>query len=237
MSTNYDVNELLDEMGSGLRSEVLLFLDRHLISKIPFFQGKVPQFVADTISMFQPMVFQENDYICKEGTQADEMFFLIRGKAGIYYGEKLVVVIDEGSYFGEIGCIMGGIRRAGVKALTTCELQALSRRNLNILLAEYPEVGDELKTVARNRASIAKRGKQEETVSQVESSELEIAKNIEANVPIAVPPSLIATPSPLATDARYMALVEKEVERITTAIGMKIRNGMGLVAQPHEGVT
>ncbi|KAL7502499.1 hypothetical protein ACHAXN_000448, partial [Cyclotella atomus] len=63
MSTNYDVNELLDEMGSGLRSEVLLFLDRHLISKIPFFQGKVPQFVADTISMLQPMVFQENDYI------------------------------------------------------------------------------------------------------------------------------------------------------------------------------
>jgi CRP-like cAMP-binding protein len=80
-------------------------------------------------------------------------FFLVKGKAGIYYGEKLVVVIEEGSYFGEIGCIMGGIRRAGVKALTTCELQALSRRNLNTLLGEYPEVGDELKQVARDRAS------------------------------------------------------------------------------------
>lgn len=80
------------------------------------------------------------------------MFFLIRGSAGIYYGTKLIVVIDEGSYFGEIGCIMGGIRRAGVKALETCELQALSRRNLNILLGEYPEVGDELKAVARDRA-------------------------------------------------------------------------------------
>ena len=66
----------------------------------------VPQFVADTISMFQPMVFQEGDYICKEGTQADEMFFMVKGKAGIYYGDKLVVVIEEGSYFGEIGCIM-----------------------------------------------------------------------------------------------------------------------------------
>ena len=114
------------------------------------------------------MVFQESDFICKEGTQADEMFFLVKGKcftifpvlyivsmyqkltlllflsiciwilgkAGIYYGSKLIVVIEEGSYFGEIGCIMGGIRRAGVKALSTCELQALSRRNLNILLGE-----------------------------------------------------------------------------------------------------
>ncbi|EJK70459.1 hypothetical protein THAOC_08182 [Thalassiosira oceanica] len=152
VSSNYNVDELLDELGSGLRADVLLYMDRHLISKIPFLKDKVPQFVADVISMFQPMVFQEGDFICKENSQADEMFFLIRGSAGIYYGTKLIVVIDEGSYFGEIGCIMGGIRRAGVKALETCELQALSRRNLNILLGEYPEVGDELKAVARDRA-------------------------------------------------------------------------------------
>ena len=88
-------------------------MDRQLISKIPFLQNKVPQFVADCCGMFQPMVFQEGDHVCKEGTQADEMFFLVKGKAGIYYGSKLIVVIEEGSYFGEIGCIMGGIRRAG----------------------------------------------------------------------------------------------------------------------------
>ena len=36
--------------------------------------------ITDIISMFQPMVFQESDFICKEGTQADEMFFLVKGK-------------------------------------------------------------------------------------------------------------------------------------------------------------
>merc|ERR1712194_211335 len=125
-------------------------------------------FVADTISMFQPMVVHEGDFICKEGTQADEMFFLVKGHAGIYYGSKLVVVIEEGSYFGEIGCIMGGIRRAGVKALSTCELQALSRRNLNMLLAEYPEVGDELKRVARDRAAFSKKEKKSDEGSSPE---------------------------------------------------------------------
>jgi len=156
MSSNYDVDELLDELGSGLRADVLLYMDRNLISAIPFLQNKVPQFVADCISMFQPMVFQADDYICKENTQADEMYFLVKGRAGIYYGSKLVHVLEEGSYFGEIGCIMGGIRRAGVKAMQLCELQALSRRNLNILLGEYPEVGEELKRVARKRASVKK---------------------------------------------------------------------------------
>ena len=171
ISSNYDVDELLDELGSGLRADVLLYMDRQLISKVPFLQNKVPQFVADIISMFQPMVFQENDYICKEGTQADEMFFLIKGKAGIYYGSKLIVMLDEGSYFGEIGCIMGGIRRAGVKALSLCELQTLSRRNLNILLGEYPDVGEELKRVARERASVARKGKSPEKEQVILKSE------------------------------------------------------------------
>ena len=85
ISSNYDVDELLDELGSGLRADVLLYMDRHLISKIPFLQNKVPQFVADIISMFQPMVFQESDFICKEGTQADEMFFLVKGKCFMFH--------------------------------------------------------------------------------------------------------------------------------------------------------
>jgi len=46
---------------------------------------------------------------------------------------------------------MGGIRRATVKALCTCELQSLSKRNLNGLLAEYPDVYDELRGVASER--------------------------------------------------------------------------------------
>lgn len=79
-----------------------------------------------------------------------------------HYKSKLTLtfhVINNrnlGSYFGEIGCLVGGIRRAGVKALTTCEIQALSRRNLNILIMEYPDVGEELKRVAKDRAKVVK---------------------------------------------------------------------------------
>ena len=54
---------------------------------------------------------------------------------------------------------MGGVRRAGVKALMTCELQALSRRNLNTLIVEYPDVGDELKRVAKQRGRAVKEEK------------------------------------------------------------------------------
>ena len=51
-----------------------------------------------------------------------------------------------------------------MKALTTCELQALSRRNLNILLSEYPDVGEELKNVAKYRATTVEKDKKEECI-------------------------------------------------------------------------
>ena len=111
---------------------------------------------------------------------------------------------------------MGGIRRAGVKALTTCELQALSRRNLNILLAEYPEVGDELKRVARDRASVAKKGKP--------------ARDTNTNREVETPTNIISKEDKLNaagtnnSDAKYLTLVEKEIDRIVNSISIKLRN-------------
>ena len=153
------------------------------------------------------------------------MFFLVKGRVGVYYGTKVVVVIEEGSYFGEIGCIMGGIRRAGVRALTVCELQALSRRNLNILLAEYPEVGDELKRVARERASAANKGKKSDKAGGGDADSLEeqvpslVHKNEgRDNMP------LPAGDSKERDDDKLCANLEGEIEAIVAAISKKLRH-------------
>ena len=187
LNNHYDADALLEELGSTLRTDILLHLERDLIAKIPFFAGKVPQFVADTLSMLQPMVFQVGDTIVREGSQADEMYFLVRGHATVLYGEKEVLAIEAGSYFGKIGCIMGGIRRASIKAVTVVELQALSRRNLNILLNEYPEVAEELKGVAKHRAKLAK-GSSKSTTPRAPSSSVSSSDNASAPQPSEAPP-------------------------------------------------
>jgi len=142
----YDADEILQELSTTLRNDIITHVEAELISKIPFFLGKSPTFVANTIQMLQPMVVHEGDYIIKEGSAADEMYFLIKGTAAVYYGSTQVKRLEEGSYFGEIGCILGGVRRAGIMAMTMCELQCLSKRNLNHLLAQHPSVG-EVRTV------------------------------------------------------------------------------------------
>ena len=153
----YDADEILQELSAALRTDVITHVEADLISRIPFFRGKSSLFVANTVQALQPVVVPEGDFIIKEGSAADEMFFLIKGSAAVFYGQKRVNTLTEGSYFGEIGCILGGIRRAGIIAETACELQCLSKRNLNILLGQHPEVGEDLKAVARARMKQVKR--------------------------------------------------------------------------------
>ena len=165
--STYDADEILSELSSSLKNDVITHVEADLISSVPFFKGKSRSFVADCIQMFQPMVVQEGDFIIKEGTAADEMYFLIKGRANVYYGVKKIKALVEGSYFGEIGCIIGGIRRAGIRAVTTCELQCLSKRNLNMLLAEYPDVGDDLKAIARDRMKAVRTTAKLKTVNSI----------------------------------------------------------------------
>ena len=134
----YDADEILQELSTTLRTDVICYVEADLIKSIPFLQGKSPTFVANIIQLLRPVVVQEGDYIIKEGSASDEMYFLIKGKAIVYYGEKRVKTLQEGSLFGEIGCILGGVRRAGIIAKTCCELMCLSRQNLNLLLGQHP---------------------------------------------------------------------------------------------------
>jgi CRP-like cAMP-binding protein len=166
--SSYDADEILGELSSNLKNEVIIHVEGELIERIPFLKGKNTSFIADCIQMFQPMVVHEGDYIIKEGTAADEMYFLLKGRAAVYYGNKKMLALVEGSYFGEIGCIMGGIRRAGIRSVTTCELQCLSKRNLNILLGEYPDVGDELKNIAKQRMRQVRQTQLKDTKQSVE---------------------------------------------------------------------
>ena len=70
---NSNIDEILNELSLSLRRDVLLHMERGLISKIPFFEGKSAQFIADTITLIRPFVFQEGEFIVKEGSQAEEM--------------------------------------------------------------------------------------------------------------------------------------------------------------------
>merc|ERR1712176_610688 len=122
MNNSYDADEILQELNSALRTEVLLDMEKDLVKQIPFFNGKAPHLIADIVTNLEPVFFHEGDYIIKKGFQADEMYFLIHGIVAVYYGDVQAAIITAGNFFGEIGCIIGGDTTSDVKAMTRCEL-------------------------------------------------------------------------------------------------------------------
>ena len=164
---NYNAEEILAGLSSQLRTEVILFVEKPLIESIPFLRDKTPRCQADVVMALHPIVVQESEYVVREGSAADEMYFLTKGRAAVLYGTKVMKVMLPGSYFGEDGCIKGGLRHASIKAVTLCELQALSKRNLQLLMDEYPELDRQLRQTMKQRLrKLSKRRKSAKALHQ-----------------------------------------------------------------------
>lgn len=78
VSKNYRADTILSNMSSQLRTEVLLYIERALIAKIPFFKDKTPQFVATFVVMLQPLWFNRGEYIIQEVKKENMIEFLSR---------------------------------------------------------------------------------------------------------------------------------------------------------------
>lgn len=154
---SFDGSELLQVMPPALRCEVILYVECDLIGKIPFLDNKCIAFIADLVVMLQPCSVNAGEYIIREGTVANEMFFLTKGRAVVLAKGSKVHAFNEGAYFGEVGCIRGAVRTASIKAIMRSELQTLHKSNLLSLIEEYPDTRDELNITADARTADTER--------------------------------------------------------------------------------
>jgi CRP-like cAMP-binding protein len=147
-----EMESVLALLSAQLRTEVTLHVHRNLIPQIPFFNDKTKQFQAACVARLTPLRFFPGDYISSRGQHADEMYFLVQGRAVVVLpdGARFRSVV-QGSYFGEIGCILSEVHRFSIVAATECEVYALSKNDLKELMAEYPDVAAEIRRTARLR--------------------------------------------------------------------------------------
>mmetsp|Transcript_91429 Transcript_91429/g.261144 ORF Transcript_91429/g.261144 Transcript_91429/m.261144 type:complete len:1348 (-) Transcript_91429:433-4476(-) len=162
MLNSYDSSEIFRELSSDLRSEVICYIERGIAEKIPFLDNKSTKFKADFILLLEPAAIHKGENIITKGTKADAMYFLLSGRATVVNDKGVrVKSFVEGSFFGEVGCMLGGVRSADVVAASTCQLQVLSKKALADLMAEYPEVLEELKSTVKRRMAQGQEPKRE----------------------------------------------------------------------------
>jgi len=89
--------------------------------------------------------FEPGDIIITEGDKGDSLFTITTGVTKTFLrqpegGQKMVRILKEGDFFGEISILSGKPRTATVTAATACELLELDRATLDEICEKNPHV-------------------------------------------------------------------------------------------------
>lgn len=94
-------------------------------------------------------LFAEQETIIRQGDPGDELFIIERGAVAVTAhrdgaSEQEVAQLGPGQCFGEMALLTGEQRRATVRALGECELLAVGKPALAPLLADAPELAEQM---------------------------------------------------------------------------------------------
>ncbi|MCH8331184.1 MAG: cyclic nucleotide-binding domain-containing protein, partial [Bacteroidetes bacterium] len=114
----YDETSFLDTLPGNLRNEVAIHLKKEFIEDIPLFKEASDDFIGDIALKLNIMVATPGEYIFKAGDPGYDMYFVIRGELNVIEPkeDKVIFVMKDGDFFGEVALFHNQPRNASVKA-------------------------------------------------------------------------------------------------------------------------
>ena len=131
-----------------------MYVHKQLIMKVPFFQDCDDAFIKTVVYRLKSELILAGDVVFHEGDAADEMYFLRRGNVNVLAprSTRVVAMLVEGGYFGEIGILVNNGRRSNaVLAQSKCEYYTLGKEDLDWVLDRFPEYRELLRNAALKR--------------------------------------------------------------------------------------
>ncbi|NJN18606.1 MAG: ATP-binding cassette domain-containing protein [Oscillochloris sp.] len=109
------------------------------------------------------LTYQPGEPIIRQGAPADAFYIVTKGSVEVVLdqpggGELIAEVLGEGAYFGELGLLDGGTRRATVRAAHTngiVEVAALDHAEFHALLADSEGTRVDVARMAEQRIGVA----------------------------------------------------------------------------------
>ena len=122
-----DEKTVLAELSTKLKAEVAHFLIDGLVFKNPVFSDLSPTQLATLTTVLQPIYFEADDYLVREGDVVTDIHIIAAGKAMLIDEKGLQLhMLNHGSSFGEEAIICDAndespTWRLTVNAITVCE--------------------------------------------------------------------------------------------------------------------
>ena len=151
----FDESVFLSSLPQGLQNEVSVHLKREILQKIPLFKGVSDNFLKEVALHMRPIVCVPDENVFKENDIGHEMYFIIRGKLEVIMNEKVLSVLTDGDFFGEIALFTEQKKRtATVKSVFYSDLYRLDRELFEEVLKRYPKIAQHIRKIADERVGL-----------------------------------------------------------------------------------
>ncbi len=135
-------------------------MDRHAwideqLADVPIFEGLTKKQLRRISSLMTRLDRPAGEVLTREGQQGYEFFIVLEGEVEVRQGDRVVATRGPGEYVGEIALLDKRPRTATVVAMTPVSVEVLSRREFVSLLAELPELSEQIMaTIAQRLADL-----------------------------------------------------------------------------------
>jgi len=161
------MNALLNNYGAFMRrfSSARGFLERmknrrsrlliQQLGRIRVLNELPPGLMARLVHKVKLKTYEDGEYICRQGEEAHEMFFILDGQVDIIHHQgnewQLVACLDRYDTFGELGVLSGYPRTADAVARGRVQVYAISQSDFENLIREDQSVRDKIMALVASR--------------------------------------------------------------------------------------
>ena len=147
------VEDILKELPTTLRTEVSLQMHHKIVEKIYFFQDKDPGFISAVIPKLRNLRLEAGEIVYKEHEYPEEVYFLTKGRVDLLASNGFAFKsYVQGSYFGEGEVLDGRNRDCTVEvAEPGAKFMLLHKHDFLQLLEKFPKIAEEITETARLR--------------------------------------------------------------------------------------
>jgi CRP-like cAMP-binding protein len=143
----FDASDFEDGIGGAMDRHV--WIDEQL-AEVPLFRGLSKKQLRRISALMTRIDRPAGEVLTREGEQGCEFFIVLDGEVEVRHGDRVIATRRPGEYVGEIALLDKRPRTATVVATTPVSVEVLSRREFVSLLAEVPELSEEiLATIAQ----------------------------------------------------------------------------------------
>jgi F-box/leucine-rich repeat protein 7 len=125
------------------------FLQEHILFK----EYANEEFIQSLAASMKPRMFVDGAYIIRKGEIGRAMFFNLKGIVEVISedGESVITLLEEGSFFGEIGILYSMPRTVSCRSRGKSIILTLTKESLDNALKPYPEIEKSIATIAKAR--------------------------------------------------------------------------------------